>query len=450
MEQLSSSYRDKDGFVFRHNGSVYRYLHPGYLPVYDYFIRSSLYDDLSGKGMILLHEEMPDTAPFGFEKGKVLKPEQLHFISYPYEWSFDMWKDAALLTLETARLSLDKGMMLKDATPFNIQFRNGSPVLIDTLSFELYKDGDPWVAYRQFCESFLGPLLLMKYTHPGAGRLFVAYPNGIPLNELVTLLPGKASWKLNNYLHIFLQASLARRNQGKQETSRSLSRQKLELLLNGLLEYVNKLQVKKMPTAWDDYYTGTIMGEGYLKAKTAMVFEFTGSIVFDSVTDLGANDGHFSKGFKGKPVIALDADPNCINDLYLWAKKEKADLLPLVADLTLPSPAIGFANRERDSLTSRLRSGLVLALALVHNLTIAKNIPLRMILEWLKPMGEYLLIEFVPKEDENVQLLLQNRTDIFNDYTPDYFRTLCTVHFTIIREELIPGSKRILFLLKRK
>jgi len=345
--------------------------------------------------------------------------------------------------------ALEKGMMLKDATPFNIQFRNGSPVMIDTLSFELYKPGSPWVAYRQFCESFLGPLLLMKYGHPGAGRLFTVYPDGIPLNELVTLLPAKAGRNLNNYLHIFLQAALSKRNKGRKETVQVLPRQKLLVLLNGLLAYVSKLQVKKMATTWDDYYTDTILGDGYLKAKTVLVSELSDSVSFDSVLDLGANDGHFSKLFKRKTMIALDADPNCINDLYLWSKKEKADLLPLVADLTLPSPAIGFANQERDSLTSRLRSGLVLALALVHHLAIAKNIPLRMILEWLKPMGEFLLIEFVPKEDEKVQLLLLNRADIFADYSADHFRTLCAVHYTILREALIPGSQRILFLLKR-
>lgn len=449
MEQLSSSYRDKDGFVFRHNGSMYRYLHPTYLPVFDHFLSSSLYHELSSQGKILKHEEMPDPVLFGFDTGKVLFPEQISFISYPYEWSFDMWKDAALLTLETALTSLDKGMMLKDATPFNIQFRSGRPVLIDTLSFEIYREGDPWVAYRQYCECFLGPLLLMKYTHPGAGKLFITYPEGIPLNELVKMLPGWASWNLNNYLHIFLQASLSERKKGKKESTRSLSKQKLEVLLNGLLAYVNKLQQKKWKTTWDDYYTDSILGVDYLRAKTSLVQDFTSSITFNSVTDLGANDGHFSKLFNGKPVIALDADPNCINNLYLWARKEKANLLPLVADLTLPSPAIGFANRERDSLTSRLGSDLVMALALIHHLAIAKNIPLRLILDWLKPMGEYLLIEFVPKQDEKVQLLLQNREDIFDDYSPSHFRALCAGHFTVIREEMIPRSKRILFLLKR-
>lgn len=450
MEKIPSSYRDPAGFVFTHEGKVYRYISPGYEPVYTYFTQSGLYAELAIDRMILRHRELDQDLGFDLPPGRVLLPDQVSFISYPYEWSFDMWKDAALLTLRIAFISLEKGMMLKDATPFNIQFQNGQPVFIDTLSFELYKEGSPWVAYRQFCESFLGPLLLMKYGHPGFGKLFMTWPDGIPLDELVKLLPRKARYNLANYLHIYLQASFAKRKPGTDKKEASLSRQKLQILLNGLLGYVSKMTAIKAKTTWDDYYLSTITGREYLDAKTILVKQFLQDIEFDSVIDLGANDGHFSKLLKGKQVVTIDSDPNCINGLYLWAKEENASLLPLVIDLAAPSPAIGFANKERNSITERLKTDLVMALALIHHLAIGKNISLPMIAGWLSDMSQYLLIEFVPKEDEKVQLLLQNREDIFSHYSADLFREAFGCHYAIMKEEKVGDTDRILFLLKRK
>ncbi|MGB4844119.1 MAG: hypothetical protein WBP16_06625, partial [Ferruginibacter sp.] len=205
MQPLSSSYRDTDGFVFEQQDKIYRYVHPRYQQHYDRLMNSGLYDELIKKGWLIAHQEIEDITAFGFTKGKVLLPEQLPFISYPYEWSFDMWKDAALLTLQLAAASLKKEMSLKDATPFNIQFVNGRPVFIDTLSFENYTAGKPWVAYRQFCECFLAPLLLMHYCHPDTNKLFAVYPNGIPLDVLISLLPAKSKWNVNTFLHIHLQ-----------------------------------------------------------------------------------------------------------------------------------------------------------------------------------------------------------------------------------------------------
>ena len=150
MEQIPSSYRDSAGFVFTHEGRVYRYIHPGYEPVYGHFMQSGLYAALAVERMILRHQELDRDPGFGLPTGRVLLPDQIPFISYPYEWSFDMWKDAAVLTLKIALASLANGMMLKDATPFNIQFLQGRPVFIDTLSFDLYQEGSPWIAYRQF------------------------------------------------------------------------------------------------------------------------------------------------------------------------------------------------------------------------------------------------------------------------------------------------------------
>lgn len=452
MTPHPASYRDNSGFVFRHNGIVYRYVQPVYQPHYDQLMSSGLYDELVKQNRLIAHQEIAATNDFGFTGGKILQPEQLPFISYPYEWSFDMWKDAALLTLQIAGTAIKKGMILKDATPFNIQFCKGRPVFIDTLSFEIYEAGKPWIAYQQFCECFLGPLLLMHYCHPDTQRLFTVYPNGIPMAVLVSLLPKRSKWNMNAFLHVHLQARLAGRGAQNRKSENNFSRQKLEILLKGLEGFVQKLSPKKVKTTWDDYYTGTILGNEYLQAKTLLVQAYSKAIDFHTVIDLGANDGHFSRLFeKEKMVIATDADTNCINELYGQIKKEgRQNILPLVNDLTTPSPAIGWANAERESITGRLKANLVLALALVHHLAIAKNVPLPLIADWLQQMGEHLIIEFVPREDEKVQLLLQNRADIFDGYNPEQFKLSFEKHFHILQEAQVGNTGRRLFLMKRR
>ncbi|MEO6540058.1 MAG: class I SAM-dependent methyltransferase, partial [Ferruginibacter sp.] len=451
MRSHPASYRDTAGFVFEQGGKIYRYIHPDYEIHFSRLMESGLYDVLVKKGMLIAHEEITERDKFSFVDGRVLMPEQIPFISYPYEWSFDMWKDAALLTLQIATAALQKGMRLKDATPFNIQFDKGRPIFIDTLSFENYEEGKPWVAYHQFSECFLGPLLLMHYCHPGTHKLFSVYPNGIPLDVLVSLLPKRSRWNLNTQLHVHLQAKFSGGKKTKPKEENNFTKQKLEILLKGLESFVQKLSPKKIKTTWDDYYTDTILGEDYLRAKTVLVNSFISGIEYKTVIDLGANDGHFSLLFTDdKQVIATDSDPNCINNLYLKIKQDgRSNILPLVNDLTTPSPAIGWNNSERRSITERLKAALVLALALVHHLAIANNVPLALIAHWLQPMGEYLIIEFVPKEDEKVKLLLQNRKDIFVDYNLENFKSIFTASHQIIKEEKVGNTARVLFLMKR-
>jgi hypothetical protein len=292
----------------------------------------------------------------------------------------------------------------------------------------------------------------MHYCHPDTGKLFTVYPNGIPMQMLVSLLPKRSRWNMNTFLHVHLQAKFSGRQKQKPAKENNFSKQKLQLLLHGLENFVQKLSPPKIKTVWDDYYTDTILGDDYLNAKTILVKSFISGINFKRVIDLGANDGYFSLLFNDdKEVIAIDADANCINDLYLKIKKEKrSNVLPLFNNLTTPSPAIGWANNERSSFTARVKADLLLALALVHHLAIANNVPLQLIANWLLQMGENLIIEFVPKTDEKVKLLLQNRTDIFDDYTLENFKSIFAVSFQIIKEEKVGNTGRVLFLMKRK
>jgi hypothetical protein len=452
---LPSSYRDTDGFVFEYRDKIYRYIKPQYFADYKLLFESGLYEELINTRRLIKHEEI-DAAFFteiSCGDGKIIFPEQLSFICYPYEWGFDMWKDAAIVTLKIVAACIEKGMILKDATPFNIQFYNGRPFFIDTLSFKKYESRKPWIAYRQFCESFLGPLLLMHYGHRDMGKLFLAYPDGIPLEVIKGLLPSKSKWNLHVYMHIWLHAKISDKSKNKQEVKSAFSKQKLQTLLKGLTIFVIGLTEKKIKSEWGDYYSNTILGAAYLDAKKNIFLSFTGEINFKRVIDLGANDGYFSLLLKDKAehIVSVDADSNCINELYRQIRKNKIkNILPIVNILNTPSPAIGWKNEERKSLTQRFKADLVLALALVHHLAIGANVPLPWIAEWLKEISFYLVIEFIPKTDEKVKQLLQNREDIFDDYNLQFFKDAFSIHYIIEKEEKISNTDRILFLMKKK
>ena len=140
-----------------------------------------------------------------------MQPEIIPFISYAYEWSFSQLQDAALATLAIEKKALEHGMSLKDASAYNIQFRGSRPVLIDTLSFERYREGEPWVAYRQFCQHFLAPLALMSHTDVRLGQLLRVYIDGVPLDLASRLLPGKTKLSLGLATHIHLHAQAQRK-----------------------------------------------------------------------------------------------------------------------------------------------------------------------------------------------------------------------------------------------
>ena len=177
---LSSSFRDPSGFLFVEDGSLYRQVNQVYRENYDHLIESGLYDALVSKGLLIPHKEASSDLARTDDAYKVLKPQPVPFISYPYEWCFSQLKDAALLTLQVQKTAIDFGATLKDASAYNVQFVGPKPVLIDTLSFEKYTEGQAWVPYRQFCQHFLAPLALMSCTDVRLSQLSRTYIDGVP------------------------------------------------------------------------------------------------------------------------------------------------------------------------------------------------------------------------------------------------------------------------------
>ena len=456
--QVAGSFRDPGGFVFIVDGVVHRQVNERARDDYDLLHTSGLYDALVERRLLVAHEEVDVPAP---RPGayRVIRPQQIPFVSYPYEWCFGQLKDAALATLDIQLLALDHGMTLRDASAYNIQFLEGRPVLIDTLSFGPRRDGEPWVAYRQFCQHFLAPLALMALVDVRLGQLARVHIDGIPLDLASTLLPGATRLRPGLGVHIHAHARSQQRPAGDASRGRSpppakaVSDRALRGLVDNLRATVSRLEWWPPATEWRDYYAGDSYSEEAFARKGELVAAMVERVAPRSVWDLGANTGHFSRiaAAGGAHTVAFDIDPAAVQLGYDEVKKHgDTRILPLVLDLTNPSPAIGWANAERATLAQRGPVDLVLALALIHHLAISNNVPLGRIAAYFAELAPALVIEFVPKSDAKVRTLLASREDIFDDYTQDGFEAAFSALYDIEDRQPVPGSERTLYLLRRR
>jgi ribosomal protein L11 methylase PrmA len=452
--RVAASFRDPSGFVFRSGGVLYRQVNQPYQEHFDRLVQSGLQDELVNERLLVPTE--PAGLELAPEQGAtaVLRPEPVPTISYPYEWSFGQLKDAALLTLEVVRRALGAGMILKDASAYNVQFLRGRPILIDTLSFETYREGEPWIAYRQFCQHFLAPLALMALVDVRLSSLLRMHIDGIPLDLASKLLPGSTRLRPGLLVHVHVHGKALSQPATENPKTASVSKTALFALVDNLRSTVEGLRWEPKGTQWAAYYEDTNYTEPAMAEKRRQVTNLLQKISPKPTTcwDLGANTGEFSRiaARLGMDTVAWDVDPGAVERAYAWVKAaDEPHILPLLQDLTNPSPGLGWASQERDSLTARGPVGVVMALALVHHLAISNNVPLPRIAEFFASLGEWALVEFVPKEDSQVRRLLGSRRDIFTDYHEEGFERAMATAFTIEARVPIEGAARSLYLLRR-
>ncbi len=442
------SFRDPSGRIYYQNGKVFREISPVYKDNYEALMSGGLYQKLVDGNLLVSHREVKA----GPNVYKVIAPTIIPFISYPYEWCFSELKAAALLTLKIERLSLRRGMNLKDASAFNVQFIGKKPIFIDTLSFEKYVPGTPWIAYRQFCQHFLAPLALMAYTDNRLSKLLGSYLDGIPLDLAAKLLPVSAKINFGIFGHLILNAKsqqvLAAATISKNKYQ--LSQQSLENLIDSLTSTVKGLQPKKRQSTWGDYYSHTNYDQKSFDAKGDLVLKFLKGLPVTSVLDLGANNGFFSDlvAVNKAYVVSADYDEPAVEANF--TRHDSDSVLPLVIDFMNPSPNLGWANQERKSFWQRANFDVIMMLATIHHLAIANNLPFSAIADLIKDHCRYLIIEFIGKQDSQVKILLSQREDIFTIYDQTNFETEFGRYFKIIKKQNITNSHRCLYLMAKK
>lgn len=449
------SFRDPKGQIYKHHGRIFRKInHSGYQE-FKQVLDTGLLQKLVAEEKLVPFEIVDkDTHGSDDTTAMLLEHTILPFISYPYEWTFHLLKAAAILQLEIAIESLDSGVFLSDATAYNIQFNGTKPIFIDHLSFRPYSEGEFWSAHSQFCEQFLNPLLMRSKLGICHNHWYRGSMDGVATVDLNRMLPlhKKLSW--NTFTQVYLQAQFQNRSTIKNEgnknlTSKALPAQSLKNLLQVTLSWIQKLEPKgQKGSVWSNYTETRTYSSIATENKSKHVESYIQRHNVDSLIDLGCNSGEFSEialRAGAKRITAYDFDHMSLDNTYQRARSSSLNILPLYLDITNPPPNQGWRQSERLGMMQRTNSDGLLALALIHHLAIGKNIPLEQVIDWLLSLSVHGLIEFVPKSDVMVKSLLQNREDIFPEYTLENFRSIMKSKASILSEIAISNSDRVLF-----
>lgn len=450
----NSSFRDRSGFLFYYENEIYRIINFSYKKQYEKFMNSELYQKLEEKNLIITHSEI-ENLDIDCDYYKIIKPEKIPFISYPYEWSFSQLKDAALLTLRIQKAAMKYGMTLKDGSAFNIQFHNGHPIFIDTLSFEIYEEGQIWKPYKQFCQHFLAPLALISKKDVRLNLLSKIFIDGIPIDLAAKLLPKTTFGNFGLMAHIHAHAKSQKHYEDKDAKikQKTFSKRSFEGLIESLKSSIEKMAWNEDNTEWGDYYSDTNYTEKSFEEKKQFISLAIDQVKPKLVWDMGANTGVFSRlaSTKGINTISYDIDPLAVEKNYLSSSQNsEQNILPLILDLTNPSSGIGWNHDERMSIIQRGPADMVFALALVHHLAISNNVPLNKLAEFFSQISKFLIIEFVPKSDSQVKRLLLTRDDIFENYDEKNFEIEFSKFFKIINSKKILDSERTIYIMENK
>lgn len=438
--------------MFARDGVLYRQVNRVFADEFDACTSSGLYNALITEELLVPHAMADVGLAMTNDAHAVLEPRRIPFISYPYEWCFGELKDAALLTLAVQLRALELDFVLRDASAYNVQFVDGRPVFMDTLSFERYREGEPWIAYKQFCQHFLVPLMLMSRRDIRFGLLLREYLDGIPLDFGSEMLPKKSWADIRALLHIHMHARAQRKYSEAKVSSavgtRRMSKQALAALAENLTEAVERLTWHPDGTQWANYVDETNYSDAAATSKEEIIRRYLHDAAPAVVWDIGANTGVYSRVAReiAPLVMSFDIDPAAVERNYRTVRLQgETGILPLLIDLANPSPALGWAHAERMSLAERGPADVVMALALVHHLAIGNNVPLGHVAAFLAQLGRTLIVEFVAKDDSQVERLLRNRADIFTDYTRDGFERAFGAFFTIRAREQVGDAKRWLY-----
>ena len=456
IEPNNISYRDTAARVVKKEIGYYRYIFHEYKAEYDHLMKSGLYQELIQKELLIEHQEIEvDTDdPRVY---KLLHPTQIPFQSYPFEWSYTQWRKSILAYLRINHIALKYGMILKDATPYNFYLTGGKAVMFDTSSFMLFKENDSWIAYRQFCEEFLSPVALMHYNGVEWSKLTMANLRGMPLSFVSKQLPIKSWFNLTTLLHIHVHSKYSGYNQLEQKENKKnkgFTLEKIKSLQKMIFNTIYKWEKPhQFENHWSTYYENDIESKVYLKNKEATIRKWLEVIKPKSVIDLGANTGKFSfiAAEYAERVISIEGDEKCVDEIEEKISINSNKIFTLIGNLSKPSPRLGFLYSITESIYKRGESDMVLGLALVHHLHISNRLTFEQIsILFASFSSEYVIVEFIPINDNKVQILIKDKSINLIEYNEDYF-TKALSSFFIIKEIIrLKDTWRSLLLLEKK
>lgn len=449
------SFRDRDARVFLRDRQVLRALSVRGLANWDFVSSRAFWKKAIPQGTIIETARAPEYDSLVREHGfaAALEHQRLRLLTWPWEWSFSMLKDAALLQLGLMKESLAEDCILKDATPFNFQFRGSRVLLMDTASIERLPRGEAWHGYRQFCQQFLFPLMLQAWKNVAFQPWLRGSTDGIPVSEFARMLSWRDLFRPGAITHVWLHSLLQKqtRNQPVQQSLEASGFEKsmIERNVDSLLKIVDRLHWTPADSVWSNYNNDAQHVAHDSIVKERFVREACASLCPETVWDIGCNQGRYSQiaAECGADVVAMDADHLTIDQLYRRLRDaQNRKITPIVFNVADPSPGIGWNGSERPSLPTRSRPNMVLCLAVIHHLVIGSNLLLSDVVRWLRGLDAAVVFEWVDRSDPLVAQLLQNRRDIFDDYSKEQFRRCAESHFRIVRSEKLSESRELFLL----
>jgi len=461
IKKNSASFRDPSGHVYELEHRILRTVTTHAKSNYEYVRDSKIINQIIKNGWVIDTKEVDDNLPElrADNVCYIIEHSKLPYISYPYEWCFEMLKAAALRHLEIQIELLKNDISLSDASAYNIQFDGVNPIFIDYLSFCPYKEGDFWLGHKQFCEQFLNPLLLRSYLGVFPNSWYRGNLEGITTSDLNKILPlfRKFSWRV--LMHITLpellqsKASSQIKSDSAQSKKSKLPKAGYMGMLTQLHNWISKLTPRNTAnTTWVDYVNTHTYSEEEEEAKHQFINDFVNMTQCKNILDLGCNTGEYSESAikaGAQYVIGYDFDIGALDLAYKRAKDKCLNFLPLYLDAANPSPNQGWRETERKGFTERINVDALIALAFEHHLAIGRNVPLDDLIEWLVSLAPKGIIEFVQKTDPTVKIMLLNRQDIFNDYCEDNFKQILEKYTKIIKSSTISSSGRRLYWYER-
>jgi len=396
----------------------------------------------------------------------VLKHETVPVITWPFEWTFSMLLAAALLTLDLLNEALHEDAILKDATPYNVQFIGSCPTFIDTSSIVPLQPGQIWDGYRQFCQMFLYPLMLQSWKNVDFQPWLRGSLEGISPRDFSSLLSMLDMFRRGAFSHVWLHAKFQGQKTAKPKLAESMkssgfSRDMIISNVQGLRRIVERLKWKAEKSTWSDYDKSSTPVQRDAVIKEQFISEVCRSRSLQSgagnvktwktVWDLGCNQGRYSRlaALHADAVLAIDSDHLTVDRLFRALNAEgDRTITPLVCNLADPSPSLGWRLQERRSLEQRSKPELVFCLALIHHLVIGSNLLLSDVIDWLASLQATVVLEYVDRRDAQVQQLLANREDVFSDYSIEAFRHHVDRFFIVIKELPLADGMRSLFWLQ--
>jgi hypothetical protein len=451
------SFRDPDGRVFFYEENVYRTLDPSAVERMKALLSLPFFAKWVESGNLINTKLMQasDVLPGTFYEGNcILWHEKVSTITYPFEWTFSMLKDAALLTLNLMETLIENNYILKDGTAWNICFKESRSCFYDVLSIDTYREGQPWEGLTQFLQEFYYPLMLQSYHGINFQPLWRATQQGIPVSLLYKTLSKIDIFKKGVFKYVYLQEKFSANKaiseaKLKGEFSKNaFSKHSLLHMIKDLQKCIKSFEVTKHQSVWKEYDSQNSYKSEDVCAKEKFIEEGLDVLRPASVIDLGCNTGHYSLiAAKTSQVISCDLDPICVDYIYL---QKNPKILPIVLNLMTPSPAMGWHLKERKDIFSRIKVGSFMSLALMHHLCITYNVPLESFVKLLRSIAPCGIVEWVDKKDPMVQFLLRNRTDIFNNYTWENFQKYLNEYFNIEKVTSVNDGCRNLVLLSEK